>query len=321
MNLIRLNDLISPRSTQPPRVFAPKVSKEVAKRDKLKRRAIDRWENEGGEIDTTSLPQPIAIPAVRRHGSKLFVFDLDGILTNSKAALDPEMADLLKQLLNQAQVAVISGADWPQFERQLLANLAPNTNLKRLSLLPIYGTKFYQFGSRWQQIYADDFTPAEKEKVTRLLVQTVRAVNFGIEKTWGDQIEDLGSQITFSALGQEAPLDLKEQWDADFSKRKKILAVLEDLIPEFTVRLGGTTSIDVTKLGIDKAYGIRKLRDVLGIELEEILFVGSALFPGGNDYPVKEAGVVSIQVNNSEESKQIVESLLTRDVQLQEMAR
>jgi phosphomannomutase len=47
------------------------------------------------------------------------------------------------------------------------------------------------------------------------------------------------------------------------------------------VRLGGTTSVDVTKPGIDKAYGIRKLRDTLGIAIEEMIFIGDALFPAG----------------------------------------
>ena len=54
--------------------------------------------------------------------------------------------------------------------------------------------------------------------------------------------------------------------------------------------------MDVTRPGVDKAYGIHKLRDLLGISLNEMIFVGDALFPGGNDYPAKEAGVVSIQV-------------------------
>ncbi|MDP3244074.1 MAG: HAD hydrolase family protein, partial [bacterium] len=98
----------------------------------------------------------------------------------------------------------------------------------------------------------------------------------------------------------------------DFAKRKKLKALLKDLIPGFTVRLGGTTSIDVTRLGIDKAYGIKKLREILDIELEEMLFVGDALFPGGNDYPVKEAGVASIQVNNSGETKRVIQSFLAR---------
>ena len=130
------------------------------------------------------------------------------------------------------------------------------------------------------------------------------------EKTWGEQIEDRDSQITLSALGQQAPLEEKKAWDPDFAKRKRMKTVLDELIPEFSVRLGGATSVDVTKPGIDKAYGIRKLRDILGIEIEDMLFVGDALFPGGNDYPAKEAGVVCVQVRDPEETKRVIETVV-----------
>ena len=86
--------------------------------------------------------------------------------------------------------------------------------------------------------------------------------------------------------------------------------LLDDLIPEFSVRLGGTTSIGVTKPGIDKAYGIRKLRDRLCIAISEMIFVGDALFPGGNDYPAKEAGVVCIQVRDPDETKRVIEAVI-----------
>ena len=122
------------------------------------------------------------------------------------------------------------------------------------------------------------------------------SLGFAPEKTWGETIEDRGTQVTMSALGQQAPLEKKEKWDPDFTKRKKMQALLEDVIPEFSVRLGGTTSIDVTRPGIDKAYGMGKLRDVLDIDIADMLFIGDALFPGGNDYPAKEAGVACIEV-------------------------
>ena len=73
---------------------------------------------------------------------------------------------------------------------------------------------------------------------------------------------------------------------------------------------GGTTSVDVTTHGIDKAYGINKLRSILGIGIEEMIFVGDALFPGGNDYPAKQSGVVSIQVRDPDESKRVIETIL-----------
>jgi len=241
---------------------------------------------------------------------KLIVFDLDGTLAESKSSLDAEMATLLSNLLSIVKVAVISGGNWPQFEKQLLSNLSYNAKLKNLSLLPTCGTKFYKFELGWEKLYSEDFMEKEKERIISSLKQAVGLLDVKVERTWGEQIEDRGSQITFSALGQQAPIEEKKKWDPDYTKRKKIKATLDKLIPEFFVRLGGTTSVDVTKPGIDKAYGIRKLRDNLGIEIDEMIFVGDALFPGGNDYPAKEAGALSIQVRDPNESKRVIEAIV-----------
>jgi hypothetical protein len=241
---------------------------------------------------------------------KLIVFDLDGTLAESKASLDAEMAVLFSALLNIVKVAVISGGDWPQFEKQVLSNLPHDDHLKNLSLLPTCGTKFYQYTADWKKIYSEDFTAEQKEKIITSLKQAIGASGFKVEKVWGETIEDRGSQITFSALGQQAPLEEKKKWDPDFIKRKKMKILLEKLIPEFSVRLGGATSVDVTKPGIDKAYGIRKLRDILGIGIKEMIFIGDALFPGGNDYPAEEAGVVSIRVRDPNESKRVIETII-----------
>jgi phosphomannomutase len=241
---------------------------------------------------------------------RLIVFDLDGTLAESKSPLDTEMSKLLHNLLGIVKVAVISGGNWPQFEKQLLSNLPRDECLENLSLLPTCGTKFYQYSKDWKKLYSEDFTAKEKEKIIGSLKKAIDKTGFKVEKVWGETIEDRGSQITYSALGQQAPLEEKKKWDPDFDKRKKIKAILDNSIPEFSVRLGGTTSVDVTKPGIDKAYGIEKLRDTLGISIQEMIFIGDALFPGGNDYPAKEAGVVSIRVKNPTESKRVIETII-----------
>jgi phosphomannomutase len=241
---------------------------------------------------------------------KLVVFDLDGTLAPSKSSIDAEMSRLLHELLGIVKVAVISGGDWPQFEKQVLDHLPQDGSLVNLSLLPTCGTKFYQYKGDWKKLYSEDFTADEREKIISSLKKAVAEAGFKVEKVWGEAIEDRGSQITFSALGQQAPLDEKNKWDPDFSKRKKIKSILDPLIPGFSVRLGGATSIDVTKPGIDKAYGIRKLRDLLGISLEEMIFIGDALFPGGNDYPAEQAGVVSIAVRGPNETKPVTETII-----------
>jgi len=241
---------------------------------------------------------------------QLIVFDLDGTLTKSKSSLDAEMASLFTALLNTVRVAVISGGDWPQFEEQLLSKLPGGEGFVNLSLLPTCGTKFYRYTDDWQPLYSDELTDDERKIILRSLKKALAVADFKIATVWGEVIEDRGSQITFSALGQHAPIEAKSTWDPDHAKRKRLKAILDELIPEFSVNLGGMTSVDITKPGIDKAYGIRKLRDTLGISIDDMLFVGDALFPGGNDYPAKEAGAVSIQVRDPDETKRVIETLV-----------
>ncbi len=241
---------------------------------------------------------------------KLIVFDLDGTLAPSKSAPDTEITRLLHDLLGIVRVAVISGGSWLQFEQQLLHQLAEDERLANLSLLPVCGTQFYRYGDGWSRLYSEDLTAAEREKIVSALGSALQTTGLMPAQVWGEIIEDRGSQVTLSALGQQAPLAEKESWDPDFARRKRITAVLDTLIPEFSVRIGGATSIDVTKPGIDKAYGIRKLRDILGISLTEMIFVGDALFPGGNDYPAEEAGVVSIPVRDPGDTRVVIETLI-----------
>ena len=241
---------------------------------------------------------------------KLIVFDLDGTLAESKSAIDAEMSALLGALLGVVRVAVISGGAFPQFETQLVANLPATGDLTRLSLLPTCGTRFYEYDGSWKLLYAEDFSAEQKKKIIAALNEAVDKSGFKAEKTWGEAIEDRDSQITYSALGQQAPLDAKKNWDPDFSKRRKIKALLDPMLPDFAVHLGGSTSIDITLPGIDKAYGIYKLRDILNVSIAEMIYVGDALFPGGNDYPARSTGVVCIQVRDPNETKRVIEAIV-----------
>lgn len=241
---------------------------------------------------------------------KLIAFDLDGTLAESKAAIDKDMSVRLGALLTVAKVAIISGGDWPQFEKQVLAHLPKDAKLKNLSILPTCGTKFYRYKKGWKLLYAENFTDAQKKKIIDSLNEAVDASGYKAEKTWGETIEDRGSQVTYSALGQKAPLDEKKGWDPDFKKRDKIKKRLDELIPEFAVNLGGATSVDITKHGIDKKYGIHKLHSVLDIKISEMIFIGDAIFPGGNDYPAKQAGAFPVKIADPDETKGVIEGII-----------
>jgi len=241
---------------------------------------------------------------------KLIVFDLDGTLAESKSALDPEMSGLLHDLLPIVKVAIISGGDWPQFEKQVVSKLPNDARLTQLSLLPTCGTKFYQYSGEWKKLYEDDFTKDERATILSSLNKALGEAGYKVAKAWGEVIEDRGSQITLSALGQQAPLEEKNKWDPDYTKRKKIKAILDKIIPQFSVRIGGSTSIDITKPGIDKAYGIGKLRDILHVSVKEMIYIGDAVFVGGNDYPAEKAGVDSIPVKGPDETKRVIQAII-----------
>lgn len=243
---------------------------------------------------------------------KMIIFDLDGTLALSKCAISKSMSDLLQLLLSRYKVAIITGGDFPRFETQILPTIGSNPELlSNLYICPTCSTKMYVFkDGKWSKLYSEDLTQENKDIIFKCFNDAMEKVGFKPEKTWGNIIEDRGTQITFSALGQEAPLEEKEKWDPDFKKRIAIKNILDKSLKGFYIRLGGLTSIDITKEGIDKAYGIKKLMDVAGVTLRDILFIGDAIFPGGNDYPAKELGVDCKKTSGPVETERIIEELI-----------
>ena len=246
---------------------------------------------------------------------KLIAFDLDGTLAESKSPIRKEMSELLDGLLDIYNVCVISGGKFEQFEKQLLSNLKVKpSKLLRLHIMPTCGTRYFTFNTknnRWELNYAEDFSKKEKQVITKALEQSIDELGYRVEKPWGELIEDRGSQITFSALGQEAPVKAKEEWDPTHIKKHNLRKRVADLIPEFEVRTGGTTSIDVTKLGIDKAYGMKKLINTLNISKKEVLFIGDRLEYGGNDYPVKAMGIDSLEVSHCFDTALVIKAIIS----------
>ncbi|MDF2604263.1 HAD-IIB family hydrolase [Sphingomonas sp.] len=242
---------------------------------------------------------------------QLVAFDLDGTLAESKQAIQPDMAAALAELLTVAHVAVISGGDWPQFDKQVASQLPENADRARLWLMPTTGTKLYTFrDGKWGSVYAELFTDDQKKKILTAFDEALEATGFVPEQTWGERIEDRGSQITFSALGQQAPIHAKESWDPDFAKRKVIQADLKKRLPGLSINMGGATSIDITQEGVDKAYGLKRLRDESGIPLDAMMFIGDAIFPGGNDYPAKELGLDTVRVRDPQETLSVIAAIV-----------
>jgi hypothetical protein len=263
--------------------------------------------------------------------TKLVMFDLDGTLAESKAPLSAEMAGLLCQLMTKTKVAVISGASFAQFQSQFLDFLHCNDEgrLTNLLILPTVGASFYRYEAggksddesghtkgQWKLVYEKKLTPEEEKLIEDDLKQAVTvAASHAVvvpEKVYGERVENRGTQVTFSALGQQAPLAEKAAWDPDHAKREEIVRDLTPLLPDFEIEIGGMTSIDITKKGMNKEHGIIAAIEYLGISKDNVLYVGDSLFPGGNDYGAVTAGVRTVAVKDIAETKKFIREYLSQ---------
>ena len=246
---------------------------------------------------------------------RLVAFDLDDTLAPSKSALPSAMAAQLRALLDVVPVCVISGGEFGQFRAQLLENLdATSEQLSKLHLMPTCGTRYYRWNadySSWDQVYANDLSQDERERAIESLRQRAHEQGVWEAQPWGEIIEDRGSQITFSALGQQAPLEAKRAWDPSGDKKRKLRDAVALDVPDLEVRAGGSTSVDITRRGIDKAYGMAKLVEMTGIAPQDMLFIGDRLDEAGNDYPVKAAGYPTRPVAGWEECVEVIAQIVS----------
>jgi phosphomannomutase len=241
---------------------------------------------------------------------RLIAFDLDDTLAPSKSPLDPRMATLFAQLLERVEVCVISGGQFAQFKMQVIDMLPelPEAALARLHLMPTCGTQYYRYEGGWNQIYAQNLNEDEKSRALAAVEEVARELGFWESETWGPILEDRGSQITFSALGQAAPVAAKIAWDPSGEKKNALREAVQTRLYDLEVRSGGSTSVDITRQGIDKAYGMTRLSELTKISLDEMLFIGDRLDPDGNDYPVKALGVATYAVAGWEATAEFIES-------------
>jgi len=245
------------------------------------------------------------------QSKEIIIFDLDGTLAESRAEITPHMAQLLSELLKSYKVSILSGASFEQLMTNVVSKLTNIDNLDKLILLPTCGASFYQLeNNAWNKLYSIDLSAEDKYHIIKAIKYCLNKVSFSIDQIWGEQYQDKSTQVTFSALGNKSPKDIKMNWDADLKKRSELRELVAQLLPNFEVKIGGTTSLDITPKGIDKAFGIKKLEEYLKINKDQMLFVGDAIFPGGNDYAVKQYGVECILVTSPEDTMLVIGFLL-----------
>lgn len=253
---------------------------------------------------------------------KLIVFDLDGTLAPSKSTMDSEMAKLMHELLVAKKVAIIGGGKYALFKHQFLNELkVPKELLKNLFLFPTTATAFYRYNSGWKNVYEHKLTKTEVEQIKKTFNRVFKEIGYKHpKKVYGKVIENRGTQVTFSALGQEIVavlgkkgVELKDKWKEENNHTKmQIAALMSKYLPKLEIRAAGHTSVDVTKKGIDKAYGLKQIENHIKVKIKDMLFVGDAIFPGGNDYAVTKTKVDYFPVKSPEDTKKVIKAVLVK---------
>ncbi len=213
--------------------------------------------------------------------TRRFFFDLDNTLTRSKSPILPEHEDLLVQLGAQADVIIVSGSS----EKNIWSRLTDKSRGNYYSLTQ-NGNRAFDKDRRllWERLLSEE----QKEAVRRFVV-LARAHTPTVVPDENDLLEDRGCQMAFSFIGQHADIELKEKFDPDFSKRRKVLQDLRDEVAKLEhnfgleITIGGTTNLDIYLKGMNKGHNVRELIMLKGWDPKECLYTGDALFPGGND--------------------------------------
>lgn len=235
---------------------------------------------------------------------KHFFFDMDGTLTRSRSMINDTMAASLRGLMaNGGDVVVVSGATKDQMIKQL------GDIMKEVVVMAQNGN--HAESATGEILWRNELTDVQKNEVLNLVCKMIEQV--GVEVTnHADLVEDRVCQISYSLIGHNAPLEDKEAADPHKEIRKGLFACFPNEIAQLNnlgvqARIGGTTCVDFTTS--HKGDNVKRFVEQMGWKCDECVYVGDALFEGGNDHSV--VGVIpTLAVPSHKECEDAVRSFL-----------
>ncbi|HEY4527082.1 MAG TPA: HAD-IIB family hydrolase [Candidatus Paceibacterota bacterium] len=237
---------------------------------------------------------------------KHIFFDLDNTLMMSRTTMMLTRQPLFKTLCDQRDVIVVSGASESQIKTQI-----PDSIGARFYVLAQTGNHALDKAGR--ELWKESFTK-EQTDVTLDLIETFKKELDLAVKDGNDLVELRGSQISYSPIGHHEDLQKKYAFDPRAELRKRMIrAHLSEIVRlnELGVDVvpGGTTCFDFFLHGRSKGFNVNRLLKHEGWRSEECVYVGDALFPGGNDETV--IGIVpTVPVANPDETFTAIKQLL-----------
>lgn len=255
-----------------------------------------------------SLNMPSLDQNINFEEKKVIIADVDDTICETCHVISEEMTEQVSNMIKEGYIfAFISGTKLSYLLEMISSRLK-----EKHFLLATTGTRCVEVYENQgnKEVYSYVLEQKEKKEILQALEILTTKFNIKPLTTKEDQIQDRDSQITLSAIGRNAPLELKKKHDPDGKKREEWVAFLKTILDEnrYEMNIAGTTSIDVTRKGLDKGWGIRKFSQHYNVPLNSILFFGDKIYPGGNDYPASKV-VDCISVKTPEETLQRLKEL------------
>jgi HAD superfamily hydrolase (TIGR01484 family) len=243
---------------------------------------------------------------------KAALFDLDDTLAESFKAPTEEMVEKIAKLTGHIPVAIISGASFERMREEILDPVVELVPEPLLFAFPDSASIGYTFEAGvWDRVYSLEFRDEQLEKIKKVIEACASESGVMSDVQYEPKILLERTQVRYAALGLNASEADKDSWDTDKSKRRKLKALLDERLTDCEVLIGGRTTIDITRKGVDKAYGVRWLSEHLQIPTNEMFYVGDALYEGGNDQVVIATGIDARQTSGPDETLSILDELLS----------
>lgn len=238
----------------------------------------------------------------------IIIADVDDTICYSREQITESMAEQINSMIKRGyRFAFISGTKLEHLREMISSRVNEEHHI-----LAMTGTTYAVVSNGHTNVnYSRSLMEEEKQEIITALEKLTVNCNLKPLTSKEDQIQDRESQITLSVLGRYAPINLKRQYDPDGSKRKEFIVFLRTFLDQekYEITIGGTTSIDITKKGLDKERGIREFLKWNNFSPSEVLFFGDKLYPEGNDYSATKV-VDCIAVKNPEETLERLKELL-----------
>lgn len=213
----------------------------------------------------------------------IFLFDVDGTLSESRARAPEKILRMLGNLRKKVCIGFVGGSDLSKQKEQMGDNLLELFDYG----FPENGVAFYKGGCLESQ-----------ERIVDVLGEDLykRFVNFALEYLSrmdipikrGTFVEYRSSMVNISPIGRGCTREERNEF-FELDKREKFReAMVRELEKRFgdhglCFSIGGQISIDCFPKGWDKTFCLRHIQHE---GIENVYFFGDMIAEGGNDFEI-----------------------------------